>query len=432
VLPQPLEAGILQLRVIEGAITRVAFEGERSQDLDLQGYVERILDQRPLALATLERQLLLIEDLAGVSVLDSRVRPVADRPGDYELIVTLDVDRFDLLTYLDNRGTHSIGPLELWTALGANSALGTGERLQVGSFVVPDQPRELRYYEALYSQPLGSQGTALELLLSTSNARPGGAFDGDEEIDSTGLSISLGHPVLRTRDETLRIGLSFDYQDSREEAAGLTTIDDRLRVLRLRADYISGAFLGGTHFAGLEFSKGLGILGASEAGSPTLSRSDGRSEFAKLEGYFSRSQSFGDYVGAQVSFAGQLAQDPLLSSEEFALGGGQYGRAYDYYEISGEHGFAAAGELRYGQLFEEPWWLDSSQLYGFYDWGVVWNDNADDDFARQSLSSAGAGLRLGLLDRFTLDLQVARPLTRVPFETGSKSTRFFFALTGRF
>ncbi|MEX0760046.1 MAG: ShlB/FhaC/HecB family hemolysin secretion/activation protein [Tistlia sp.] len=432
VLPQALDAGVLRLRVIEGAIARVAFEGAGSERLDLSPYAARITAERPLTLATLERQLLLIQDLDGLSVADSRVRPLEKATGDYELIVTVELDRFDLLSYFGNRGTRSIGPLELWTAVGANSPVGTGERLQVGSFVVPNQPRELRYYEVLYRQPIGSQGTRLSLLASTSNARPGGEFDSDEEIDSTGLSIELEHPVLRSRAETLRVGLSLDYQDSRQDSLGVTTIEDRLRVLRLRADYVADGFLDATHYAGLELSQGLGILGASEAGAPTLSRSDGRSDFTKLEGYVSRSQAIGDYIGAQVSFAGQIAQDPLLSSEEFALGGGQYGRAYNYYEVSGEHGFAAAGELRYGQLLEDPWWFDSFQLYGFYDWGMVWNDNVGGEFASQSLSSTGVGLRLGLLGHLSLDLQVAQPLTRDPFETGNNATRYFFSLTGRF
>ncbi|MBN2358522.1 MAG: ShlB/FhaC/HecB family hemolysin secretion/activation protein [Deltaproteobacteria bacterium] len=433
VLPQALESGVLRLRVVEGAVLRVVFEGEGTDSLALKEYVHRIRDERPLKLDTLERQLLLLEDLPGLAVSDSRVRALDEEAGDYELIVTLEVARYDLLTFLDNRGTHAIGPLEFWTAVGANSPMGRGERLQVGAFTIPNQTSELQYYEGSYSQPLGSQGTRLNLLLSSSNANPSGDFTGnDVRIRSTGASIGVSHPALRLRDETLRLSADFDYQDSREERFAQATIDDRLRVLRLRADYVADGFLDATHYAGLEFSRGLGILGASDPGSTTLSRSDGRSDFTKLEGYVSRSQSIGDYWGAQISLAGQFSQDPLLSSEEFGLGGGTYGRAYNYYEISGDHGLATAAELRYGKLLNDDPWLDSFQLYGFYDWGAVWNENADDDFAMQTLASAGVGLRLGLLERFSLDLQVARPLTRVPFETDSKTARIFFSLTGRF
>ncbi|SMF58307.1 Hemolysin activation/secretion protein [Tistlia consotensis] len=432
--PQALDSGILRLRVVEGAIRKVSFEGAGSERLDLGGYVAPIEAERPLTLATLERQLLLIGDLDGIDVTDSRVRALDEDRGDYELIVTLDVQRFDLLTYLDNRGTHAIGPLELWTAAGTNGFFGGGERLQVGSFIVPNQPGELRYYELSYTQPLGSQGTKLSLLVSTSDATPGAEYSGtDDRIRSTGVTVKLSHPVVRRRDETLRLGLTFDYQNSTEEKFGATIVDDRLRVIRLRADYAAGGFLDATHYAGLELSQGLPVFDASDPGAATLSRSDGRSDFTKLKGYFSRDQRIGDYIGAQVSVAGQIAQTPLLSSEEFGLGGGQYGRAYNYYEVSGDDGFATAAELRYGQSFDEAFWLNSFQVYGFYDWGEVWNDNASGDYARQTLSSAGAGLRLDLVDhRFSLDLQVARPLTRVPYETGSKSTRFFLSVTGRF
>lgn len=433
VLPQGLESGVLRLRVVEGAIVQVAFEGPGSEDMALQGYVRRLVGERPLRLSTLERQLLILGDLPGLEVTDSRVRPLDDETGDYELVVSLEVDRFDLLTFLDNRGTKAVGPLELWTAIGANSLTGSGARLQAGVFTIPTQSSELRYYEGTYAQPLGTQGTRLNLRLSNSRSNPGGEFTGsDVRIRSSSFSVGFSHPALRQRDETLLLGAALDYQDSREERFAVETIDDRLRVLRLRADYVSDGFLSATHYAGLELSQGLDILGASEPGAANLSRRDGRSDFTKLEGYFSRSQSLNDYWGAQVSVAGQLAQDPLLSSEEFGLGGATYGRAYNYYEIAGDHGIAAAVELRYGKLLPADPWLDSFQLYGFYDWGAVWNDNVDEEFARQTLASAGVGLRLGMFERFSLDLQVAKPLTLTPFETDEKEPRVFFSLTGRF
>ena len=45
--------------------------------------------------------------------------------------------------------------------------------------------------------------------------------------------------------------------------------------------------------------------------------------------------------------AGQHADGGLVSAEEFGAGGARYGRAYDYSEISGDDGAAAAIELRH-------------------------------------------------------------------------------------
>ena len=84
----------------------------------------------------------------------------------------------------------------------------------------------------------------------------------------------------------------------------------------------------------------------------------------------SRDQNFYKRFWVQASAMGQLTNDRLLSSEKFSIGGSQFGRGYDFSEITGETGVAFSIEPRY-------WWnvnsvsLSGISVYGFKDWGVV-------------------------------------------------------------
>jgi hemolysin activation/secretion protein len=124
---------------------------------------------------------------------------------------------------------------------------------------------------------------------------------------------------------------------------------------------------------------------------------------------------------------GQWADDQLLSSEEFGLGGSYIGRAYDFSEISGDHGVGSLIELRYGRDVENKV-LRGYQLYGFYDIGAVWNDG-DGEADRQTLASAGAGVRMALPGSLRINLEYARALTRPVSQDGDKIERLFLSVT---
>ncbi|MHA1601082.1 MAG: ShlB/FhaC/HecB family hemolysin secretion/activation protein, partial [Alphaproteobacteria bacterium] len=123
----------------------------------------------------------------------------------------------------------------------------------------------------------------------------------------------------------------------------------------------------------------------------------------------------------------QFSPDSLLSAEEFALGGSEFGRAYDFSELTGDDGLAASIELRYGKTVNADL-LKAFQFYGFYDFGAVWNDDAPGN-GRDTLASAGGGVRLTLPRSVFTTLEVAKPLTRAVSTTSDQDWRIFFSLS---
>ncbi len=430
-VPQDVTVGVLRVTVVEGFVETVTLEGDAPDPDRINAYARRIIDQRPLTLSHFERTLILINDLAGISI-GANLDPVDGSAGAYELTLQVEYDAVDATVYLDNRGTRAVGRLQTWLSTGMNSVLGLGERLQVGLFTVPNQPKELIYLDVNYEQPIDRNGTYVAVHAARSDSDAGGSLSAlDSESDSTSAMVSVWHPVIRSRVENLWLVGSLGFLRSSEWRQKSVLFKDRTRVARLTTTYSLTDGLNGTSAINLGVSKGLDIFGASRQGAAQLSRFDGRSDFTKFTAEISRNQDlFFDFALA-VSARGQKSTVPLLSSEEIGVGGARYGRAYDSSEITGDDGAAGSAELRYDKDLEDSF-LTNFQIYGFYDIGAVWNRQPGGKSVRASLASVGAGVRLSMDASLFATVEVAQPLTRIVANEGDDDPRAFFALGAQF
>lgn len=427
--PQALESGILRIAVIEGGVQRVSFPklGEREAE-QLRRYAAPVLAERPLRLATLERAILLINDLPDLHVAPG-LQPIDERAGNYELVLTIDQSRFSGIVALDNRGTRSLGPAEAQAVGGVDSVLTAFDRLSLNFFTIPNQPRELLSEQLGYDLPLGSAGTRATLVFARTDLHPQGnlaslALSGD----ATRFGAGINHPVLRQREQSLWLGGTFDVLQSEQSEQGVRLFDDQLRVLRMHGLYLAEDRWDGSNSLSLEASQGLDGLGSSQPGSIDLSRSNGRPDFTKIAGTAIRQQHLIGGWYLRFSAAGQKSAQPLLISEQFALGGPQFGRAYDPGEIAGDDGAAGSTELRYVSVIENSI-IQSYEIYAFYDIGMIWNMGVSDVTSRQSLASAGGGVRLALRHNLNFSLEIADPLTRTVAAEGGKPVRVFASIS---
>ena len=74
-------------------------------------------------------------------------------------------------------------------------------------------------------------------------------------------------------------------------------------------------------------------------------------------------------------------------------------------------------------------WLSWISVYGFYVWGVVWNDILNTGKTKDSAASAVGGLRIFFPYQFKADFEIAAPLTRPVALIGDNDLRMFFLLT---
>ncbi|HLY06409.1 MAG TPA: POTRA domain-containing protein [Rhizomicrobium sp.] len=189
------------------------------------------------------------------------------------------------------------------------------------------------------------------------------------------------------------------------------------------------------------------VLGTRGLGSPPAefenNRAFARADFVHLGTDITYTQHLPFETLAVFRFAAQIASEPLLSSEQFALGGLTSVRGYLQSEVVGDDGFLESNELRspsfapFVDSLSKDWldfdpMIDDWRAYGFADVGRVWVLGAlpgqTDNF---SLQSIGAGTRIGVFGHFSGLVDVALPLRSGP-STPAKKPRVSFSVKSEF
>ena len=334
----------------------------------------------------------------------------------------------ELSATLDNRASPYIGGRQIsaqasWFGLGPRadrlglslrSSLPTGRSTSVGV-----------NYDAMVSP----SGSTLGLSLSNSRSEPGlelAALQIQSQVNS--LLGTWTQPLKRSREENLRSVVQLEWRDVRTDLGSTPFNHDRLQIVRLGLSYDRADAYDGITTARAMLHQGLSAQQQAAADGVRPSRANGRSDFTKLTLDVSRLQQLGARTHAWASLTAQYSQRPLLASEELALGGAHYGRAFDDGEISGDKGAALMVELRHHPEFLPR----NAQLFGYADTGRIWAAPGGAVPARHTLASAGAGVRLSLPRGMLATLEAAKPINTDVRTQANKNARAFFSLSAPF
>jgi hemolysin activation/secretion protein len=434
--PQTIQGGSVTIQIIEGYINKVVIESQGYNFPErINAYRKKIEQSRPLRSADLERYLLLIRDLAGIYA-ESVLRPDRNIPGASELVVQIRHQPVNAAFNINNRGTLFVGPLQLTALASLNSLLGWGEqttaRFVTGSLGSDQARRELTFVAIDHRLPLWDEGTAFSFSFNYTNSEPGFILRAlNVESSAVRFEIGLTHPVIRSRSQNLFVTSRFSFINTQTDLLSSRLAEDRIRSLLFSAHYdFVDRFRAITSFE-LLIAKGLEILNDSDQNSRTLSRAGGHSDFTKVRGEASRLQPLFNQINMFLAAKAQYAAVPLLSPEEFAVGGAFMGRGYDPSEITGDHGMAGIVELQYGHAVALPA-LKDIQLYSFYDLGVVYQV---ENSTKASVSSVGGGIRANFTNWLSGYIEVAKPLTQrlaTQITGDGKDPRVFFSLAIRY
>lgn len=433
--PQRIDAQTFRIQIIEGYVKAVVVEGGSPTVRELiESLVAPVVMHRPARLADLERGLLLANDLPGVTAAGV-IRPGSE-VGAADLAITVTEKTWDALMSANNRGSPFGGTWSLYSEGSIYNALGQAEQITLGFAASPDF-QESRYAALRYLQPLGYDGLAFGFEASYSNGDPGFTLAAlKAHSQSHRFGPRLAYPLIRSRAENLTFDTGVAFASVATDLLGQQFNRENYRVFDFRATYSTAGWFGGaTALIGL-VTQGLDEFSATPAGDRLTSRLGAAPDFTKLNGEVKHIQPLFDEFGGKFSLAlsgyAQYAFSTVYSAEGFAIGGGKVGRGYDPAELIGDHGLAAATELRFDDTITDIPYLSSYQLYGFYDVGEVWNRTLTLGPTR-ALSSAGAGIRLISTQGITFGFEIAQPLTRgVSTENNDKPTRFYFDLSFRF
>src|SRR6185295_1530931 len=216
--PQDIRGGRVRIRVIEGSITEIVVKGKGSEQFSIRPLLSPITAEQPSRLKTLERQLLIVNDRAGVRVTDTALEEIGSMTGRFRLTVYVETWRIYAAVSLDNWGTSSVGPLQTYLATAFNSYFIPGDSLAVELSTIPDAARELRFGRLLYDMPIGIDGARFAAIASNSEIRPS---DERKQLDTRILTqtyeLRASVLPLQTHRSSLRLTARATWNDVTEK-----------------------------------------------------------------------------------------------------------------------------------------------------------------------------------------------------------------------
>ncbi len=360
---------------------------------------------KPIKEEELERALLLINDLPGVSAKASLVPGSA--PGTSGVEVSVKEGRlFSGMLYGDNEANRYVGTWRGNAMISVNDPFHHGDQLTL----LLIEASGLAQGRVGYSFPIAFDGLRANL------AYTGMCYELGSDLaplhykgDSNSIDAGLSFPLLRTRNANLTVSASYGYRGLIDNQADVNIHDKQINngTFIISGDRYDKLLGGGYTSYNVGITKGsMHELSSLTADDARINRTEG--SYTRFNFGLARLQRLSGHVNLNLSGRAQLAAGNLDSSEKFSLGGPNGLRAYPIGEASGDQGELLSAELRIALPLAPK--SGHLQLIGFYDAGhiTLHNERYAGDISTATgrndywLLGAGAGLNYTYSGRFSL------------------------------
>ena len=447
---QQVVNGEVAVQVLEGNLAGVVVEGNKGYSAETLMRPFKPLVGAPLDKDSIESALLTLTNYPGVTAFG--VLGAGRDVGTTNLTLRVqNEERFRAETVLDNYGTQFAGEYRAQVTVTINDPLHRADRLKLTGLYgrsVSDGSSHGAYGGLDYEIPIFSPSDSLRFIHLTNAYNVGAAAaavstsdsEGDTRVDELGYR----HDFARTRLGSASVGLAFNVKSATFKAPPTIVYDDKLTTARLDAqlERIDTRFRGVNRVA-FSYTHGfndlLGSLDAYDpaavtAGTSQASRLGASGEFNKLAVQLQRLQRLTQYTSLMLRIDGQYTSDPIVSLEQFSMGGPDSVRAYPVAELLAEKGGVASLELIMGApgfagrpAFGNQTWGQVLQLSLFVDYATGEMNEPLPSAQDRSVHLAGAGgsVQFSLPGRVFTRLDVATPLTDREASNG-RDPQFFF------
>ena len=417
---QDVPDGIVTLRVLEARIgeTHAEVTTQRVSPAIIDGYMRLLPKGSAVTEQSVERPLLLLNDLPGVKV-SSVLRPGAET-GEADLLVkVVDEGRsFGGDAYVDNAGNESTGYTRVGADLVANGLLGQGESWTLGGLASEHNGVDL--VRGGVTAPVGSYGTKATASLTYLHYNVLKLQSLDADGYAVVGSLNVQHPVIRSRNFNLFAVGGGDVKELDDRTNSGANHDKRVLYighLGVTGDFRDEHFGGSLNSFTLTLNGGDNKIRTASALTQDTDPASGHKTsgaFEHLDGDYQRLQAITDTTSVLLSMRGQLAFQNLDTSEKSSLGGPRGVRAYAVGDGVGDDIFQGTLELRQRvpawTLFNAPFVLSA-----FVDGGRMknWHDPLENDTQNmRTLGGYGIGLNMTSRDDFQFRLDVAHRINK--------------------
>lgn len=393
---QKVDGGVVRLAVTEAPVDRLRVVESRYFSL---GAIKAGAPE--LAEGNVPHFPQMQEELAALNRSpDRRITPVM-RPGKTPGTVEVDLKVQDALPLhggieVNNRYSQDTTPTRLTASLRYDNLWNRQHGLGLTVQTVPENPDESRVFSASYTWPLASGNfLAFYGVKSDSDVAAVGT------LNVVGKGVILGAryilPLRGSEDffHTATLGVDHKDFDQAVRLIGSGGFNTPITYMPFTLGW-DGTWLGQGRSSklGVAFNFHLrGLVGDEQEFADK--RFKGRPGYAYLRGTVSHSETGRGGWGASARASWQLAGQPLISNEQFAIGGAETVRGYLESAAMGDKGIALSLEAstpNFAKRLSDA--LDDAHALTFFDGGtvkVIDPITADDHY---TLAGAGLGLRM--------------------------------------
>lgn len=362
---QDVRSGIVKLAVVEGRVDQVRVRGARyvlpsEVKKALPGLSEGVVPNVPV----LQRQLGDANSRATRTITPEFRAGQAPGTVDVDLVVT-DKRPWGASLELNDQYNRSTDRWRVNASVHYDNLWQRGHSANVFFQTAPENPDQIQVWSGSYYAPLGYGRTSLLGYVVQSNTDV--ATIGGLAVIGDGLTV--GARVIHTLDgspkgtvQSLMLGV--DYKDYMDQIGVVDPATGEVLTFKTPITYLpfTGQYrlLGGSQKSNYEITLGAtfgldGVVGDQDefGGVPDDpltpgdqsrpgKRADSEASFFFLSGSASYARRFGDGWEAKGTLDWQAAAVPLISNEQFVLGGANSIRGFREAEVLGDSGFRLA------------------------------------------------------------------------------------------
>jgi len=336
------------------------------------------------------------------------------RSGSNVLLLEIqEADAFSTTLALDNYRAPSIGEIQGSVNLAHHNLLGFGDRLSAQY----DFTQGLDLYNFSYVIPWDANDGTFGFSYDNGNSKIIEARFRDLDIQSETetLSFNLSQPLLRSPNQEFNFSFGLDLHRRRTFLQGEPFTfplggqdgESNTTVLKFSQDWVNR---NGNRVLAARSQFNIGI----DAFDATISDTKPDGRFFAWQGQFQWVQQLSNRNLLVARIGGQFTPNPLLSLEQFSLGGVNTVRGYQENILITDSGILGSIEFRL-PLTKNP---DTLQLTPFFDFGTGWN-HQETESDPATLASLGLELNYSVTPQLNLNLDYGIPLTAVDDEGDS-------------
>lgn len=410
---QEMSNGVIQFRVIEGKIHKVAIEGAEFHDeSNLLGPLPLKVGESPSA-ARIESTLKVVNENPSkkaqvflksglvLGEIEARVKVVDQKP--WKVGITL-----------DNTGSEKTGKQRLGLFYQHANLWNKDHVFTFQYTTSPGHVGDVKIFGAGYHVPIYPWGDSVDVFAGYSDVSSG-TISELFSVSGSGSVFGLryNHNLARHDNYDHKIVLGYDHRAYRNNVA-LTGATGSL-VPNISVKPVSLGYAANwknlsqqltfyiTESANLEG----GDRGSDEDFLASRAEADGDYMVTRYGADWVR--LFDNDIRLHGNFSGQYSRQALVSGEQFGVGGAGSVRGFQERETANDRGYRFSAEVYSPDFGRKINAAVNARALAFYDYGSLHRNYAQaGEASHVSLASVGAGLRVGVGERFSLQADLAR------------------------